>query len=50
MRILGIAFIRRRCAWCRKGQGWKLGRGTTGTSHGICPKCEAKLTAQMEAM
>jgi hypothetical protein len=34
------------CAWC----GLLMKEGTAGapTSHGLCPKCEAKLLAEME--
>ncbi len=32
------------CAWCKKVMGEKQG---TGTTHGICPECLAKLQAQI---
>lgn len=34
------------CAWCQKSLGTK--RNGSGTSHGICSKCEKKLRKEIE--
>ena len=36
------------CAWCSKDMGEKDGKGVSGVSHGMCPSCYKKLTADME--
>jgi len=36
-----VGLMIRRCGWCRKLLGLKLGRG--GTTHGICKPCAEKL-------
>jgi len=35
------------CAWCKKVMGTKQG---TGTTHGICPDCLAKLQQEMATL
>jgi hypothetical protein len=40
--------MKRVCAWCGKPMGEKDGRGQSGTSHGICPACEARLHGELD--
>ena len=35
------------CAWCGKDMGEKDGKGQTGTTHSICPKCKEKEIAKI---
>lgn len=39
--------LRVECGWC--GVLLREGDPTLPTSHGICPKCQARLEAQIEA-
>ena len=38
--------LKRVCAWCGQDMGVKDGQGTTGTTHGICPRCARELMNQ----
>lgn len=41
------------CSWCgrfRKLRFWRSVGPRAATSHTICPRCQAKLNAQLEAM
>ena len=37
-----------KCAWCGKDMGEKDGQGVSGVSHGMCPECCRKVTADTE--
>jgi len=35
------------CAWCKKEMGTKDGKGVSGISHSMCPKCFKKELAKI---